>query len=339
MFRKNVSFVLFSAALLCGLALPSGLLLGEEKGQNICPQQFGQFSEWSEPVNLGPIINTPFDDYHPAISNNGLSLYLTSNRPGGFNQNEDIWVARRTSLDDPWGPPQHLGPNINSEGGGICCPNLSPDEHWLFFAGDRPEGCGGDGLYNLWVSYRKDTDDDFGWEPAVNLGCQLHAGPPSGGECAPTYFEDDETGLTSLYFCRGINADDINYDIYVSMLRRDGLFGRPSLVWELTTRPTSRNTRTAIRRDGLEMFITSNRPGGEGANDVWVSTRETTLDAWSTPVNLGPPVNTPAAEGGPALSCDGTTTYFFSNRPGGFGGRDLYVTTRERIGGEGSDRR
>src|SRR5206468_11973280 len=48
-----------------------------------------------------------------------------------------------------------------------------------------------------------------------------------------------------------------------------------------------------------------------------------------SPVNSGPMVNTPAAEGGPALSCDGTTLYFYSTRPGGAGKEDLYVTTRQ----------
>jgi hypothetical protein len=323
--------LVFSLAVSLGLPVPADVTYASEQAHHRCRQHpFGEFSEWSEPVNLGDTVNSPFDDYHPAISNNGLSLYLTSNRPGGFSSNEDIWVSQRPSIDDSWGQPRHLGANINSEGG-TCCPNLSPDEHWLYFAGDRPGGCGFGAPYNLWVSHREDTNDDFAWEPAVNLGCQLHAPPPSGGECAPTYFEDEETGITSLYFCRGIHDDDTDYDIYVSMLRRDGLFGRPSLVWELTTRPPSRNTRTAIRRDGLEMLITSNRPGGQGANDIWVSTRETTLDAWSTPENLPPPINTPAAEGGPALSCDSTAMYFFSSRPGGFGGRDLYVSTRTEL--------
>ncbi len=161
----------------------------------------------------------------------------------------------------------------------------------------------------------------------MNLGSLTHSSV-GGGECAPTYFNDEQTGITSLYFCRDMGGLG-DFDIYVSTLRLDGLFGRPALVWEVDS--PFRDTRTAIRRDGLEMFITSNRPGGLGANDVWVSTRETTLDAWSTPVNLGPPINTAAAEGGPALSCDGTTMYFFSERPGGFGGRDLYVTTRTEL--------
>jgi hypothetical protein len=297
------------------------------QGQDTCPQQrFGKFSEWSAPVNLGQV-NSNSDDYHPAISNNGLSLYITSNRPGGISSIEDIWVSRRTSLDAPWGEPQNLGPNINSEGG-TCCPNLSPDQHWLFFSGNRPGGCptGGAG-YDLWVSHREGTLDDFAWDPPVNLGCQIY--PATGiGACAPTYFEDNETGLKSVYFCRDSGGLG-DYDIYVSTLRPDGLFSRAALAWELSG--PFRDTRTAIRRDGLEMFITSNRTGGLGGNDVWVSTRETTLDAWSTPVNPGRPLNSEFADGGPALSCDGATLYFFSDRPGGYGGRDLYVTTRKKL--------
>src|SRR3989454_12066510 len=74
-------------------------------------------------------------------------------------------------------------------------------------------------------------------------------------------------------------------------------------------------------------------PGGVGGQDLWVATRATTADPWSTPVNLGPTVNSTAFDGAPALSFDGTTLYFFSERLGGFGERELYVTTRARLGG------
>ena len=88
--------------------------------------------------------------------------------------------------------------------------------------------------------------------------------------------------------------------------------------------------------DGLEIFLSSDvtgRVGGVGSQDIWVATRATTLDLWSTPVNLGPTVNSTAFDGAPALSFDGTTLYFFSERVGGFGKRDLYVTTRTRLRG------
>ena len=78
------------------------------------------------------------------------------------------------------------------------------------------------------------------------------------------------------------------------------------------------------------MFVTSSRPGGVGGKDIWVSTRETTSDPWSMPVNLGE-VNSSNDDGQPALSWDGTAMYFFSSRPGGVGGMDLYVTTRRKL--------
>lgn len=288
-----------------------------------------EWSAWSQPVNLGKPVNSKFDDYHPAISRNGLSLYITSQRPGGFADpaiaGEDIWVSQRASLEDAWETPQNLGPNINSPGKGVCCPNLSPDQHSLYFSGLRP---GAFTPYDLWVSYREDIEDDLGWEPAINLGPRVNSDPL--GPCAPTYFEDEQTGITSLYFCQ--NKGPIgDFDIFVSTLRTDGVFGRPALAFELSS--PGRDTRTAIRRDGLEMFITSNRKGGLGKNDIWVSRRDTAQDAWCPPDNLGAPVNTDAAEGGPALSWDGTTLYFFSDKqdPTALGGRDLYVATRTRL--------
>jgi WD40 repeat protein len=296
-----------------------------EEAHNICRQhRFGRFSDWSEPINLGPTVNSDAADFHPAISNDGLSLYISSARPGGFGPN-DIWVSQRDSLDDPWGPPQNLGPNINTAGDEFA-PDFSPDGHWLFFSSGRPPGT--NNFTRIWVSYRKDVDDDFGWGPAVDLGPDINL--PGLDDNAPTFFHDHKTGITSIYFNSSLRKDGPgDFDIYVSTQRPNGTFGRAKVVPELCS--LNRDTRTAIRRDGLEMFITSNRPGGSGKIDLWVATRETTLDPWSTPVNLGPTINTADDDGGPALSCDGTTLYFYSTRPGGSGGRDLYVTTRHKI--------
>jgi Tol biopolymer transport system component len=234
-------------------------------------------------------------------------------------------VSQRDTVDDPWGPPQNLGPNINTVGNEFG-PDLSPDGHWLFFSSTRPPGMLG--ASQIWVSYRKDVADDFGWGPAVNLGPDINV--PGLDDNAPTFFHDHKTGVTSIYF-NSINRKDGpgDFDIYVSTQRENGTFGRAKIVRELSS--PQRDTRTAIRHDGLEMFLTSNRPGGSGRIDLWVATRQTTRDVWSTPINLGPAINTAADDGGPALSCDGTTLYFYSTRDGGSGGRDLYVTTRHRL--------
>jgi len=202
-------------------------------------------------------------------------------------------------------------------------PSFSPDGHWMYFASDRPGGCGDN---DLWVSWRALPEDDFAWEAPTNLGCTINSDGFDGG---PNYFEDAETGLITLYFVSRRLDGLGDFDIYASLLRGDGTFGAPALVWELST--PQGDLRTAIRRDGLEIILYSNRPGGVGEYDLWVTTRETTRDAWSRPVNLGATVNSDAEDRGPALSLDGTTLYFSSNRPGGYGMHDLYVTTRKRL--------
>jgi len=255
----------------------------EGEGPNRCSQHhFGPFSDWSEPRWLGPIVNSGADDFHPAISHNGLSLYITSARPGGFGTNFDIWVSQRDTLDDPWGPPQNLGPNINTAADEFA-PDFSPDGHWLFFSSGRPPGT--NNFTRIWVSHRRDVNDDFGWEPAVDLGPDINL--PGLDDNAPSFFHDHKTGTTSIYFNTFLRKDGPgDFDIYVSTQRENGTFGRAKIVRELSS-PT-RDTRTAIRNDGLEMFITSNRDGGSGKIDLWVSTRASTRDPWSTPVNLGP---------------------------------------------------
>ena len=68
---------------------------------------------------------------------------------------------------------------------------------------------------------------------------------------------------------------------------------------------------------------------GQSSRDA--AKREKKAESWSTPFDLGPNVNSTAAETRPSLSWDGTTLYFGSTRPGGEGSTDHYVTTREKI--------
>jgi Tol biopolymer transport system component len=78
--------------------------------------------------------------------------------------------------------------------------------------------------------------------------------------------------------------------------------------------------------DGLTLYFASDRPGGHGAHDVWVAQRATTESAWEEPENLD--INTAAVEGSPALSPDGSLLFFYSDRPGGCGGHDIWRSKR-----------
>jgi Tol biopolymer transport system component len=286
-----------------------------------------KFGPWSAPINVGPPVNSAFAELNPFISRDGLSLYFTCFSCPGNIGGSDIWVSQRASANDPWGTPQNLGLNINtsaSESG----PALSSDGHRLYFVSNRPGGFGGNDIY---VSRRQNKRDDFAWQPPVNLGSGVNT---LADEQGPEYFEDDKTGIITLYFGSNRPGGLGGTDIYASTLNENGdeeAFGPAVLVAELSS--PFNDQGPSIRRDGLEMFLASDRPT-LGNVDLWVSTRANTSDPWSTPVNLGPTVNSMFADAGPALSFDGTELYFHSPfRPGNVGGPmfDIWVTTRAKL--------
>jgi Tol biopolymer transport system component len=279
------------------------------------------YSDWSAPINLGPTVNSTSNDITPAISKDGLSLYFTSTRLGGFG-GDDIYVSQRNSSDDPWGPPVNLGPTINTTFNERE-PAFSRDGHLMFFATDRLSG--GFGSTDIWVSRRVHTHNDFVWQTPENLGAGVNSANLDTG---PSYFANEEVGTPQLYFSSNRPGGPI-FSVYVSEQAADGSFGPAFLIPELGVAIAAQIT-TSIRHDGLEIFLNSNRPGSFGNQDLWVSTRETVLDAWSEPVNLGATVNSTSADVTPDISSDRETLFFASSRPGGLG-VDLYMSTRTKL--------
>ena len=66
---------------------------------------------WGDPVNLGPIVNSPYLDVVQPL--NDLVLLIASTRPGGYG-GSDWWMSRRASVSEPWETPMNLGPTFNS---------------------------------------------------------------------------------------------------------------------------------------------------------------------------------------------------------------------------------
>jgi len=118
---------------------------------------------WSQPVNLGPTVNSSASDVCPRISRDGLSLFFESSRDGGYG-GRDLWVTTRATLADDWGPAVNLGPNVNTSDGEVGL-DVSADGLTLIFSSNRPEGSGD---YDLWVTTRSTVSDP--WDQAVNLG-------------------------------------------------------------------------------------------------------------------------------------------------------------------------
>jgi hypothetical protein len=83
-----------------------------------------------------------------------------------------------------------------------------------------------------------------------------------------------------------------------------------------------------LSADGLSLYFSSNRPGTVGGNDLWVAHRACSHCPWEAPSNLGPLVNSAGGDAGPSLSLDERMLFFTSNRAGGRGLNDIYVTKR-----------
>lgn len=276
-------------------------------------------ASWSDPVNLGAPVNSAAGETNAALSADELSLYFVSTRAGGLG-GPDIWVSRRASVGSPWGIPANLGPGVNSPGL-EAAPSLSIDGHLLFFSSDRP---GGQGSNDIWVARRADKNDDLSWGPAADLGLDVNT---AGFEAGGFYLQSGEGGSANLYFVRGPNLSDL--DIFVASITASGETRGPAVpVAELNDATSGvSSVHPSVRTDGREVYFHSNRAGGL-AYDLWVSTRRSVHDPWSTPTNLATPLNSVANEFQPTLSFDARTLIFTSNRAGGLGGTDIWMATR-----------
>ena len=100
--------------------------------------------DWSEPTNLGPMVNSSSHDFAPHVSADELTIFFGSTRPGGFGA-WDVWVTTRTTTEDDWGQPKNLGPPINTSFTDDT-PVISFDGTILYFKSRRPDN----GDHNLW---------------------------------------------------------------------------------------------------------------------------------------------------------------------------------------------
>src|SRR5438876_2706849 len=238
LFGKNIAVGLMCALLIMLVSLPPASAWKNDDGED------GKFGPWSAPVNLGPPVNTVLADYQPFISKDGLSLYFSVLEGPTPNSPQDIWVAKRNSRSENWGTPQRLGPEINTpatEGQ----PFVTVDGHWMYFNSNRktPDANGvlPFGLNDIYVAHRQNKREDFGpggWQEAVNIGAGVNT---SFGGSSQFVFEDEMTGVTTLYF-HSSRPGLGGVDIYASTLQPDGPFG-PALLVSAVSRCSSTSGR------------------------------------------------------------------------------------------------
>ncbi|GGE48197.1 WD40 repeat protein [Pedobacter psychrotolerans] len=149
----------------------------------------------------------------------------------------------------------------------------------------------------------------------TNLGKGINT---TDAEYFPALTADGET----LIFTRQVSG---NEDFWTSQFKNNAWTEATPLSPKINTLKYNEGAQT-ISPDGKYLFFTGcNRPDGSGRCDIYVSHREG--KDWGEPYNLGKPVNSEYWESQPAISPDGRTLYFISNRPGGSGGYDIWKST------------
>jgi len=253
------------------------------------------------PTNLGPTVNTSGYEWYPSIRADGLEMYFESDRFGGEGD-YDIWVSTRASKEDDWGAPTNLGPPINTPGWQNT-PCISADGLELYFLD-----------WDLWVARRATVSDPWG-EPEKDSTININT---SNAGFSPNLSSD---GLSLFLASWG------SLDLYVSTRpTKDDLWSEPVNLGPTVNgvNNTWEDYCPAISPNGLLLFFASDREGGSGGMDLWMTRRSTIDGPWSEPVNLGPTINSKAGEHSPEISPDGRSLFFSSNRDGGYGDIDIW---------------
>lgn len=155
----------------------------------------------------------------------------------------------------------------------------------------------------------------------VNMGDSINS---KHDEYYPSFTIDDST----FVFTR--RGEGIREDFIESKLQPNGNYNLAKIIDGRINIEPSKGAIN-ISQDGEWLIFAGNFPGkGNGDFDLFISYN--TPDGWSEPVNMGYSINTEYWESSPSLSPDKNTLYFSSNRPGGYGGRDLYVSHRRANG-------
>jgi hypothetical protein len=200
-------------------------------------------------MNLGATINSAADDSDPTLSPDELSLYFTSNRPGGHGQ-YDLWVATRPALDAPFGAPVNLGAAINSAADDDLA-LVSADGRTLLFSSNRT---GGLGDVDIWMSTR--TNAAAPWEPATHLPAPMNS---SSSGTFPVALSRD--GLL-LFFksWRPLSEGPEPGAIYVSRrASADQAFGPPVVIRPILGIGTGGADYCSLSKDERTLYVATYR--------------------------------------------------------------------------------
>ena len=210
---------------------------------------------------------------------------------------------------------ENLGKNINTQYDDYW-PFIPSDESFLVFNSKRPDGgavmeMNGDYASGVFVS--KVSNGVF--TKAKNIGPPINTS--EGDEEVIGLSASGETMLLYYDNMQGVG------DIYLAEADKKGNFKKADILDQSINSVNGFEISAAITNDGMTIYFTSDRKGGLGGTDIWMS-RKLPTGHWGEATNMGPEVNTDMDEDFPSVSPDGKTLYFSSKGHTSMGGYDIF---------------
>lgn len=273
--------------------------------------------------NIGPQINTEFDEYVPVVSADQNTIYFTSRRPNKHNTKlsadgsyfEDVYITHKDSLGQ-WLTAKDAPDPINSPEHDACI-GMTPDAQTLF-------------IYRL-----KSTDQSKGsiyssklsgetWSKPAKLGS--HINTKKGWEASVSISEDNH----KLYLSSDRPGGFGGLDIYVCELQPNNEWGEPKNLGPNVNTQYDEDC-PFIHLDKKTLFFSSTGHNSMGGSDVFSTVYHADSATWSKPRNIGYPINSTDDDMYFVYSADGSKGYMSTAlRKDAFGERDIYVVNRPK---------
>ena len=256
------------------------------------------------PINLGPKVNTKYNDYMPSITADEEVLVTTVDIPISLkhqhtqqNSQEDFFICYKNK--EEWSVAQNMGKPLNTEGNEGSQSIMVDGKTMVFAACNREDGKGSCDIY-----FSKKIGNS--WTPAQNMGYPINT---SAWESQPSISSDGRT----LYFVSNRKGGFGDKDIWMSQLGDDGYWQDPvNLGSEINT--PEMDASPFIHADNQTLYFSSTGHIGMGGFDLFFS-KQLTDGTFTKPVNLGYPINTFKDEEYLIVNAKGDKAYFSSNRP------------------------
>jgi outer membrane protein OmpA-like peptidoglycan-associated protein len=309
--------VLFLFSFFC---LHSAIAQGDEAVEKLVAQKENVIKESTiiKIENLGHNINSELAELRPTISADGnLLFFICENHPyntkyNSIRNSQDIWYSERDSSGN-WSEAIHMDHPLNSYFYNAVF-WISPDNNRILIRNAFIDGdYAGNGVS---ISHRLKNGK---WSKPQALLIKNYQKYDQGRQYGASMAQDGKTLLLYMSPQKG----SYDNDIFVCFLEKNGLWTEPKSLGKKINFPKYNEMTPYLAADGITLYFSSNRPGGVGDNDIWMSKRlDSTWQKWSDPVNLGTPINTEDWDAFFTMDAGGEYAYM-SSALNGFGESDI----------------